>query len=119
MRYIHRAPGECYIVVVTALDGLPLLRPRGADGDLKAASIYSHVLHLLCAGRVLQFVGNSPHRAASSAPHGDKREFLGVLAAAITNKAAREYALSKGFFVIEPSGEDVKISKPVSGVKIR
>jgi hypothetical protein len=50
--------------------------------------------------------------------HGDKREFLGTMAAAITNKAAKDYALSKGFFVIEPSGEDVKISNPPSGVKI-
>jgi flagellar hook-basal body complex protein FliE len=46
--------------------------------------------------------------------HGDKREFLGALAAAIVDKSSREYALKKGFFVIEPSGEDVKITKPVS-----
>jgi hypothetical protein len=46
--------------------------------------------------------------------HGDKREFLGAIAAAITGKDAKEYALSKGFFVIEPSGEDVQITKPVS-----
>jgi hypothetical protein len=50
--------------------------------------------------------------------HGDKREFLGAMAGAITDKAVKEYALSKGFFVIEPSGEDVKITKPVSGIKI-
>ncbi|MDR1655511.1 MAG: hypothetical protein LBR96_05880 [Treponema sp.] len=46
--------------------------------------------------------------------HGDKRQFLGAMAAAITSKETKEYALSKGFFVIEPSGEDVKITKPVS-----
>jgi hypothetical protein len=46
--------------------------------------------------------------------HGDKREFLGAIAAAIADKDTKEYALSKGFFVIEPSGEDVKITKPVS-----
>jgi hypothetical protein len=50
--------------------------------------------------------------------HGDKREFLGAMAAAITGKDAKEYALSKGFFVIEPLGEDVKITKPVSGPKV-
>jgi hypothetical protein len=50
--------------------------------------------------------------------HGDKRQFLGAIAAAITNKAVKEYALSKGFFVIEPSGEDVKITKPVSDPKV-
>ncbi|GHU63188.1 hypothetical protein FACS189445_6420 [Spirochaetia bacterium] len=46
--------------------------------------------------------------------HGDKREFLGAMAATITDKDTKEYALSKGFFVIEPSGEDVKVTKPVS-----
>jgi hypothetical protein len=46
--------------------------------------------------------------------HGDKREFLGSIAATIADKDTKEYALSKGFFVIEPSGEDVKITKPVS-----
>ncbi|MDR2445926.1 MAG: hypothetical protein LBD58_01330 [Treponema sp.] len=46
--------------------------------------------------------------------HGDKREFLGALAATIVDKSSREYALKKGFFVIEPSGEDVKIARPVS-----
>jgi hypothetical protein len=46
--------------------------------------------------------------------HGDKREFLGAVAAAIIDKSAREYALKKGFFVIEPSGENMKITKPPS-----
>jgi hypothetical protein len=49
--------------------------------------------------------------------HGDKRKFLGAMAAMITNKDTKEYALSKGFFVIEPAGEDVKITKPVSTPK--
>ena len=44
--------------------------------------------------------------------HGDKREFLGAIAATIVSPSARAYALQKGFFVIEPSGEDVKITKP-------
>jgi hypothetical protein len=46
--------------------------------------------------------------------HKDKRKFLGAMAATIVDKDARAYALSNGFFVIEPSGEDVKITKPVS-----
>jgi hypothetical protein len=46
--------------------------------------------------------------------HGDKREFLGAIAAAIVDKSSRTYALKKGFFVIEPSGTDIKITKPVS-----
>jgi hypothetical protein len=50
--------------------------------------------------------------------HGDKRKFLGAMAAMITNKDTKEYALSKGFFVIEPSGEDVKITKPASDPKV-
>jgi hypothetical protein len=46
--------------------------------------------------------------------HGDRREFLGAMAATIVDKSSREYALKKGFFVIEPAGEDVKVTKPVS-----
>jgi hypothetical protein len=46
--------------------------------------------------------------------HGDKREFLGAIAATIVDSSSRAYALKKGFFVVEPSGEDVKITKPVS-----
>jgi hypothetical protein len=43
---------------------------------------------------------------------GDKRQFMGAMAATITDKSTREYALKKGLFVIEPSGEDVKVTKP-------
>jgi hypothetical protein len=46
--------------------------------------------------------------------HGDKRDFLSAIAAGNVSKSAREYALKKGLFVIEPAGEDVKITKPVS-----
>ncbi|MDR1239979.1 MAG: hypothetical protein LBK27_07685 [Treponema sp.] len=45
---------------------------------------------------------------------GDTREFLSAIAAVNIDKSSKEYALKKGFFVIEPSGEDVKITKPVS-----
>jgi hypothetical protein len=45
---------------------------------------------------------------------GDRREFLGAIAAVNIDKSSKAYALKKGFFVIEPSGEDVKITKPVS-----
>jgi hypothetical protein len=50
--------------------------------------------------------------------HGDKRQFLGAIAATITDENSKRYALKKGFFVIEPSGEDVKVTKPVSGPKV-
>jgi hypothetical protein len=50
--------------------------------------------------------------------HGDKREFLGAMAAIITDKNTKEYALDQGFFVIEPSGEDVKVTKPASDPKV-
>jgi ribosome biogenesis protein Tsr3 len=46
--------------------------------------------------------------------HGDRREFLSAIAATIVSKSAKEYALKKGLFIIEPSGEDVKITKPVA-----
>ena len=46
--------------------------------------------------------------------HGDKREFFGAIAATIIDESTKKYALQKGFFVIEPSGEDVKVTKPPS-----
>jgi len=44
--------------------------------------------------------------------HGDKRQFIGAIAAIITDESTKNYALKKGLFVIEPSGEDVKVTKP-------
>jgi hypothetical protein len=44
--------------------------------------------------------------------HGDKREFLGAIAAMIVKPKPKDYALKKGLFVIEPAGEDVKVIKP-------
>jgi hypothetical protein len=50
--------------------------------------------------------------------HGDKRQFMGAIAATITDKSTREYALKKGLFVIEPSGEDVRVTKPETEPRI-
>jgi hypothetical protein len=50
--------------------------------------------------------------------HGDRRQFLGAIAATITDESTRKYALKNGFFMIEPSGEDVKVTEPISGPKI-
>jgi hypothetical protein len=50
--------------------------------------------------------------------HGDKRQFMGAIAATITDEASRNYALKKGLFVIEPSGDDVKVIKPQGEVKV-
>jgi hypothetical protein len=44
--------------------------------------------------------------------HGDNRKFIGAIAAIITDEPTKNYALKKGLFVIEPSGEDVKVTKP-------
>jgi len=46
--------------------------------------------------------------------HNDKRQFLGAIAATIVDEDTRRYALKQGFYIIEPSGEDVKIAEPVS-----
>jgi hypothetical protein len=46
--------------------------------------------------------------------YGDRREFFGALAATVVNEKSKSYALENGFYVIEPSGEDVKIIRPVS-----
>jgi hypothetical protein len=45
---------------------------------------------------------------------GDTRQFYGALAAMTADDTIIKYALSKGFYLIMPSGEDVKITKPVS-----
>jgi len=44
--------------------------------------------------------------------NGDNRKFMGAMATFITDDDAKNYALKKGLFVIEPSGEDVKVTKP-------
>ncbi|MDR1637274.1 MAG: hypothetical protein LBR93_08035 [Treponema sp.] len=46
--------------------------------------------------------------------YGDVREYFGAMAATVVNEGEREYALERGFYVIEPSGEDVKVSEPDS-----
>ncbi|MDR2446849.1 MAG: hypothetical protein LBD58_06110 [Treponema sp.] len=50
--------------------------------------------------------------------HGDRRELSGALAAAVVSNKERDYALENGFYVIEPSGEDVKITKPDADPKV-
>ena len=44
--------------------------------------------------------------------NGDKRQFMGAMAAFITDKSTKNYALKQGLFVIEPSGEDIKGTRP-------
>jgi len=43
---------------------------------------------------------------------GDKRHFLGAVAGIVVEDDEREYALSQGFFLIEPSGENFNIILP-------
>jgi hypothetical protein len=50
--------------------------------------------------------------------HGDKRRFMGAMAATITDEPTKNYALKNGLFVIEPSGEDVKVTKPEQEPKV-
>jgi hypothetical protein len=50
--------------------------------------------------------------------HGDKRKFMGAMAAFITDESTKNYALKKGLFVMEPSGDDVKVTKPEGEVKV-
>ncbi|MCL2277044.1 MAG: hypothetical protein FWC21_04035 [Treponema sp.] len=44
--------------------------------------------------------------------HNDKRIFYGAVAGAITPPNVKKFALSKGFFVVEPSGETFNITAP-------
>jgi hypothetical protein len=44
--------------------------------------------------------------------HGDMRKYLGSVAGGIVSEQARNYAIKSGFYLIEPSGETVKITPP-------
>jgi hypothetical protein len=50
--------------------------------------------------------------------HNDKRQFFGAIAATVIDEDAKRYALKQGFFIIEPSGEDVKIIPPASKPRV-
>ena len=47
----------------------------------------------------------------------DKRKFFGAIAAMVVDKDTRLYALREGFYLIEPSGESVRIVAPGSAAK--
>ncbi|MDR1174534.1 MAG: hypothetical protein LBK83_03560 [Treponema sp.] len=44
--------------------------------------------------------------------HNDKRKFLGAIAGAILPKEVRSYTLKNGFYVIEQTGDTVRIDVP-------
>jgi chromosome segregation ATPase len=44
--------------------------------------------------------------------NGDTRQFLCAMAATVTDKSIKTYALNQGLFIIEPSGENIKVTKP-------
>jgi hypothetical protein len=44
--------------------------------------------------------------------HNDKRTFYGAFGGAIMSDNVRIYALKKGFFIIEQSGDTITITKP-------
>ena len=49
--------------------------------------------------------------------HCDKRTFLGAVAGVIIPKDVKEYALNNGFYLVEPSGEDLNITTPYKKAK--
>ena len=49
--------------------------------------------------------------------HGDKRSFLGSVAGVVMTDNVKQYALKKGLFVIEPSGETFIINSPNDALK--
>jgi hypothetical protein len=44
--------------------------------------------------------------------HGDRRKLLGAVAGAIASEEVKSFAIASGFFVLEQSGDTVKISVP-------
>jgi hypothetical protein len=45
---------------------------------------------------------------------GDKRQFYCAIATMVAKKSVVQYTLANGFYLIMPSGEDVKITQPTS-----
>ncbi|MDR1277359.1 MAG: hypothetical protein LBK02_01260 [Treponema sp.] len=44
--------------------------------------------------------------------HNDARKYLGAIAGVVFGDSAKTYALKKGFYVIEPSGDTFNITEP-------
>jgi hypothetical protein len=44
--------------------------------------------------------------------HGDRRKLLGAVAGAIASEEVKAFAIKNGFFVLEQSGDTVRISVP-------
>ncbi|GHU15350.1 hypothetical protein FACS1894163_01750 [Spirochaetia bacterium] len=44
--------------------------------------------------------------------HDDKRKYLGAIAGVVFGDSAKTYALKKGFYVVEPSGDTFNITEP-------
>jgi hypothetical protein len=44
--------------------------------------------------------------------HGDKRKLLGAVAGAVASKEVKDFAVKSGFFVLEQSGDTIRISVP-------
>ena len=47
-----------------------------------------------------------------AALHNDHRKFYAAMAAAVISKDAKIFTLKQGFYLIEVSGENIKITKP-------
>jgi hypothetical protein len=43
---------------------------------------------------------------------GDKRSFLGAVAGVVVTDKEKKYALDQGFYLVEPSGQDLSITPP-------
>jgi hypothetical protein len=43
---------------------------------------------------------------------GDNRQYLGAIAGVVLSESVKTYALKKGFYVVEPSGETFTITEP-------
>ncbi|MDR1250478.1 MAG: hypothetical protein LBK63_14410, partial [Treponema sp.] len=44
--------------------------------------------------------------------HHDTRKYLGAIAGVVVSESVKNYALSKGFYVLEPSGDTFTIIEP-------
>jgi hypothetical protein len=65
---------------------------------------------LVAKFRELGFVFNEAYPHADRC--NDKRTYLGAVAGMAMSESVKKHAMKKGFYVIEPSGEDFYITEP-------
>jgi hypothetical protein len=100
----------------------PNVRYRDSGGDYVAevdillengdAVLAVEVKTTLTEKDVRDHLGRMEKLRSYADEHQDKRKLLGAVAGAIASKEVKDFAVKSGFFVLEQSGDTVRISVP-------